>query len=447
MGFAGRFGKLTSISDGRYNRNIENRKGIATEMNRLLTFVLVVVIAFATMGLSAPWLLNQTKLGLDLKGGFEILYEAQPLIAGKTVTKEDLKTTATSLEKRAAGPGGAAEPEVTTEGKNRIRVKIAGVSDINKVKDLMKKPADLQFRSASGCPADTKADRGYCKVELVGSDFVENADSLNRPLVNVHVKDKKKFADITKRLIQQPLAIYLDDVFQSDPVVQQELTDGTAQISGQPDRASAQNLADIINLGALPLKLTEKYTQSVGATLGKQSLQQTVFAGALASVLILAFMLFFYRIPGLVASICLILFVWLLLIAFWLLNATLTLPGIAAFVLGIGIAVDSNIITAERIKDEIRNGKSIASSLRAGAKNSFRTIIDAHITTIIAGSVLYFIGQGSVKGFAIVLIASIVVNIITNVFFPRYLLHLLIKSGKFNKPGYYGVKGDEINAL
>jgi preprotein translocase subunit SecD len=140
-------------------------------------------------------------------------------------------------------------------------------------------------------------------------------------------------------------------------------------------------------------------------------------------------------------------FVWVLLGVFYLMHATLTLPGIAAFVLGIGIAVDSNIITAERIKDELRNGKTISSSLRAGAKNSFRTIIDAHITTLIAGSVLYFMGHGMVKSFAIVLISSILVNIATNVFLPRYMLSLLVRSGYFNKPSHYSVKESEIGAL
>ncbi|MDB4866789.1 MAG: secD [Cohnella sp.] len=420
-------------------------------MKRLLVFVLVVAVTFGVMAVTTPGLLDKTKLGLDLKGGFEILYEAKPLLPGGTVTKTSLNQTAKSLEQRA-NKSGVGEPEVTTEGNNRIRVKIAGVADQDKLRDLMKKPADLQFRSAYGCPADTKADRGYCKVELVGSDFVENAakvsfDQLNRPIVSIQVKDKKTFADITTRLVQKPLAIYLDNVFLSDPVVQQPLTDGSAQITGQPDRASAEKLAQVINLGALPLKLTEKYTQSVGATLGKQSLHATLFAGAIASALILLFMLVFYRLPGLVACICLITYVWVLLGIFWLMGAILTLPGIAAFILGIGIAVDSNIITAERIKDELRSGKTLNSSLRAGAKNSFRTVIDAHITNLIAGLVLYFMGQGSVKGFAIVLIWSIVINILTNVFFPRLLLHLLIQSGKFKKLGYYGVKESEIRAL
>jgi preprotein translocase subunit SecD len=424
-------------------------------MKRLVAFVLVVLVSFGIMGFFAPGLLNGTKLGLDLKGGVEILYEASPLKAGEVVTKSSLQQTALSLQQRA-NRNNVAEPEVTTEGKNRIRLKIpvstgttAKEQDdaVQKIRDLMKRPAELQFRSAEGC-----ADGSYCKVELYGSDFKEGAakveyNSLNQPLVGIVVNDKKKLADVSTRLVGKNLAIYLDDVLQSDPRVEQPLTDGTAVISGQETREKAQSLADIINLGALPLKLTEKYTQSVGATLGKQSLHDTLLGGVIASIIILLFMLYFYRIPGLVASICLIVFVWVLLGVFYLMGATLTLPGIAAFVLGIGIAVDSNIITAERIKDELRNGKTISSSLRAGAKNSFRTIIDAHITTIIAGSVLYFMGHGMVKSFAIVLIASIVVNIATNVFLPRYLLSLLVRSGYFNKPTQYGVKESEIGAL
>ncbi|MBB6633955.1 protein translocase subunit SecD [Cohnella thailandensis] len=416
-------------------------------MKRLLTFVLVVVVAFGAMIWTSPGLLNSTKLGLDLKGGFEILYEAQPLTGSGPVSKESLIETAKSLEDRA-NKTGVSEPEVTTEGENRIRIKIAGVSDEATVREMMKKPAELEFRSASGCAADA----GYCKVELLGSDFVEGAaevvyDNLNNPLISIKVKDKEKFGEITTRLVGQNLAIYLDDEMLSDPVVQQPLTDGNATISGQRTIAEAKELADVINLGALPLSLTEKYSQSVGATLGQKSLEETALAGIVASIVILLFMLVFYRLPGFIACICLLVFVWLLLAVFWMMNATLTLPGIAAFILGIGIAVDTNIITAERIKDEIRNGKSVSSALRSGNKNSFRTVIDAHITNIIVGAVLYFIGQGTVKGFAVVHLASIIINIVTNLFLTRFLLQLIVKSGRFNKPSYYGVKESEIRAL
>lgn len=195
------------------------------------------------------------------------------------------------------------------------------------------------------------------------------------------------------------------------------------------------------------MKLTEKYSQSVGATLGKLSLNQTIKAGLIASVIILAFMIAMYRIPGLVASFSLIVHTWLVLAIFYLGEFVLTLPGIAAFILGIGMAVDANIITYERIKEEMRSGKSVMSAVKAGGKHSFRTIIDSNITTIIAAGVMFFFGTGAVKGFALVLIFDIVTSIITNIYFSRFLLSLLVKANLLKKPKYFGVKESEIRAL
>ncbi|TDF97669.1 protein translocase subunit SecD [Paenibacillus piri] len=409
------------------------------DVKRIIAFLAIVVIIFTSVALTSPQLLGKIKLGLDLKGGFEILYVAEPIEAGKPVTRDSLTQTAASLEKRADDLG-IAEPEITTEGSDRIRVKLAGVSNEEEVRKIMKEPAELTFRGPDG----TK--------EMLGSDFVEGAakvefDQTNRPNIAIQVKDKEKFRKVTEKLIGQPLAIYLNETKLSDPVVQQVLGDGRATISGNYTYDEAKKLADTINLGALPLKLTEKYTQSVGATLGQQSLHQTVEAGIIGSILILIFMLTMYRIPGVVAAITIITYAWLLLFVFDLLNATLTLPGIAAFILGIGIAVDANIITYERIKEEIRSGKSILSSLRAGSKHSFRTIMDANITNIIASVVLYYIGNGAIRGFALITILSTVLSIITNVFFSRLLIHLLIRGNVFKKPGYFGVKESEIRGL
>jgi SecD/SecF fusion protein len=289
-------------------------------------------------------------------------------------------------------------------------------------------------------------------VELVGSDFKEGgADIYQNQLggweISITLKDANKFGEVTKRLVGQRLAIYLDQKLLSDPNVNQEINSTTAQITGDFTRDEAKKIADTINLGALPLKLTEKYTQSVGATLGQKSLEQTLFAGILGTVIILLFMLVFYRLPGLIASISIIAYIWLLLLGFWLLGATLTLPGIAAFILGIGMAVDANIITYERIKEELRSGKTILSSLKAGSKNSFRTIVDANATTIAAGLALFFIGTGSVRGFAVILILSIIVSVITNVAFSRLLLTLLIRSGVIKNKALLGVKESEIRAL
>ncbi|WP_127587823.1 protein translocase subunit SecD [Paenibacillus koleovorans] len=409
------------------------------DLRRLVTFLVIVLVAFGVIAGTSPHLLKQINLGLDLKGGFEILYEAEPIEAGKTVSRDSLVETAKSLEKRA-NASGVAEPEVTTEGTNRIRARLAGVENQDEVRQLLKKPAELSFRGPDG----TK--------ELIGSDFEEGAAQIgfgqtNQPEIQIKVKDAEKFKKVTEKLLGQKLAIYLDETMLSDPTVQNVLTDGRATISGSYSYEEARKIKDTINLGALPLKLTEKYTQSVGATLGQQSLHQTVQAAIIGSIIILIFMVLFYRIPGLVASVTLITYTWVVLLMFYLMNATLTLPGIAALVLGIGMAVDANIIMYERIKEEIRSGKSLLSSLKSGSKHSFRTIMDANITNIIAGIVLYYIGNGAIRGFALTMIVSILVSIVTNVFFSRLLIHLLIRSNLFKKPSYYGVKEADIRGL
>ncbi|WP_410772532.1 protein translocase subunit SecD [Fontibacillus sp. BL9] len=417
-------------------------------MKRIIAFITVVVVSAGIMAWSTPGLLNNVHLGLDLKGGFEILYEATPMEGGAKVSKESLLKTAQSLEERA-NKLGTSEPEVTTEGTNRIRLKLAGVTDEAEVRKQMKEPASLTFRSKDG--TEKTADE-YNKIEMIGTDFAENGaklefNQMNEPLVSIKVKSKDKFAEVTKRLLGQPLAIYMNDTLVSDPVVQAVLTDGTASISVGGDINKAKELRDQINLGALPLQLTEKYSQSVGATLGKQSLNQTIEAGLIASVFILLFMVGMYRVPGLVAAFTLIVHTWLLILVFVWADFTLTLPGIAAFILGIGMAVDANIITNERIHEEMRTGKSIMSAVKAGDKHSLRTVLDSNITTIIVAAVMYWFGTGAVKGFALVLIVEIVLSIATNVYLSRWLLNLLVKAGKLSKPKYFGVKESEIREL
>jgi SecD/SecF fusion protein len=416
--------------------------------SRLIALIVLTVITLGTVAFTTPGVSKGIKLGLDLQGGFEILYKAAPLQDGTTLTKSGLKEAAAALERRA-NVTGVAEPEVTTEGSDRIRVRLAGVTNPEEVRALMKKPAALTFRSADGCAAS----KGYCKVELQGTDFkaggakLDYNGSTNAPIVQIKLKNATKFEEITTRLVGQNLAIYMDEDLVSAPSVSTPISGGTAIITGQKDAAEAKNLASLINAGALPVKLTEIYTQSVGASLGKQSLKQTVEAGIIGTVLVLLFMIVFYRLPGLIANVTLIAYIWLVLVVTYLMHATLTLPGIAAFVLGIGMAVDANIITAERIKEEMRLGKSLLSASRAGARNSFRTIIDAHVTTSIAAIVLYFVGTGAIQGFSLTLIFSIVCSILTNVFLSRLLLWLLIRSGLGKKPGYYGVREEEISAL
>lgn len=410
-----------------------------TNKNRLLGLILTILISLTTVALTSSTVLKGLRLGLDLQGGFEILYEAEPLVEGGEVTKDALRQTAKALMMRA-DKYGVAEPEIVPEGSNRIRARIAGVSDEATVREIMKKPAELTFRGPDGT------------IELRGVDFKEGAakvafNEFNEPIILIEVKDRKKWEDVTRRLLHQPLAIYLDDDLISAPVVQSVMTDGKAQIHGSYSLQEARELAEIINLGALPLKLTEKYTQSVGATLGKRSLEQTVYAGILATIFILLFMMIVYRLPGVIASVSLIVYNWGILLIYYWMNATLTLPGIAAFVLGVGMAVDANIITAERIREEMRSGKSLIAALKSGSRNSLRTIIDANATTTLAGAVLYFVGTGAIQGFAIMLMLSNVFSMVTNVAFSRFMLNLLVRSNVFRKPGYYNVREKDIRPL
>lgn len=424
------------------------------DVKRITAFLMIVIISFATIVWTSPGILKDIRLGLDLKGGFEILYVAKPIEEGGQITAESLREAARSLERRIYAFG-VSEPEVYPEGSDRIRIRIAGVADQEEVRSILKKPAVLTFRSTEGCE-----DGEFCNIEMRGNEFVEGGASVEfhpntgLPYVAIKVKDPDKFLEITTRLSQKPsysvdnaLAIYLDDELISAPGVNEPISGGTAMITGDYTFDEANELKSIINLGALPVELEEKYVQSVGATLGQQSLQKTVTAGIIGLAFILLFMLIYYRLPGIVAVVTLIVYTWMILLVMDWLHAVLTLPGIAALILGVGMAVDANIITFERIKEEIRSGKTILSSLRAGSRHSFRTILDANITTIIAGIVLYYVGTGSIQGFALTLIISILVSILTNVLLSRLLLMLLVRSKFANKPVYFGVKEDEISEL
>ncbi|MDF2647154.1 MAG: secDF [Paenibacillus sp.] len=409
------------------------------DWKRISFFILTVVVVLGAIGATSPSLVDRIKLGLDLKGGFEILYTAEPLTAGQPLTKETLSEAAESLAKRADSFG-VAEPEVYPEGSDRIRVRLAGVENEEEVRSLLSKPAVLTFRGPDGT------------VYMNGTDFVENAAKVsydpntNQPIVEIKMKSREKFKEVTTKLTGSTLSIYLDEKLESSASVNFPIDSDSAIIT-QTSVAGATTVAKMINLGAMPLKLTEKYIQRVDATLGKASLHQTARAGLIASILIFIFMVVYYRAPGLVAAFTLITYVWVLLAIFDFMDATLTLPGIAALVLGAGMAVDANIITYERIREEIRSGKSILSSLKSGSKHSFRTIMDANVTNLIAGIVLYYVGNGAIRGFAVITMMSIIISILTNVLFSRWLLHLIIRGNLLKKPSYFGVKEADIRGL
>lgn len=413
------------------------------------------------MGLTTKNILSNIKLGLDLQGGFEVLYEVKPLDKKQKVDRAMLSSTAEALDKRI-NVLGVSEPNIQIEGEDRIRVQLAGVEDQNKAREILSTEAHLSFRDVDD------------KIMMDGSDLVEGGakqtfDESGRPSVSLQLKSADKFRKVTEEIVGKGapnnlLIIWLDfeeDVdsfveeigkpdpkFLSAPKVDTVFNQNSVSITGSFTVEEATTLANLLNAGALPVELDEVYSTSVGAQFGEQALDKTIFAGIIGIVFIFIFMIAYYRFPGFIATITLSVYIYLILLVFDWMNGVLTLPGIAALILGVGMAVDANILTYERIKEEIKVGKSIQSAFKAGNKNSLATILDANITTLIAATVLFIYGTSSVKGFATMLIVSILVSFITAVYGTRIFLGLWVNSKIFNKkPKFIRVNPSEIKSL
>lgn len=406
---------------------------------RLALFFVLVAAILSTIAVTTPEVLRNLTLGLDLRGGFEVLYQAQPLEKGQEITPQVLADTARALQNRIDVLG-VTEPELSVEPPDRIRVQLAGVPDQEEARRVLGTPAKLTFRDENG------------KVLLTGQDLEERGaaqdfDEVGNPAVRLKLKDADKFAKITREHVGRVMAIYLDENVLSAPVIREPIPSGEAIITGDFTVEEAKELADLLNAGALPVKLVEVQSYAVDASLGELSLRQSLEAGLYGTLAIFIFIIGYYRLPGLIASVSLISYAYLVLLSFVLLDVTLTLPGIAAFILGIGMAVDANILMYERIKEEIRAGKSVPVSVKAGSRRSFLTIFDANITTVLAAAVLFYFGTAGVRGFAVSLIFSIAVSFLTAVALSRILLNLLVRANVAKRPWLYGVKGDEIGEL
>ncbi|KOP72489.1 preprotein translocase subunit SecD [Lysinibacillus sp. FJAT-14745] len=428
--------------------------------SRIVAFVLLMVIFTATIGTTVGGVLKDIKLGLDLQGGFEVLYEVKELHKGDKITPGVLSATATALSERVNAIG-VSEPSIQVEDKNRIRVQLAGVEDQESARELLSTSANLTFRDVDD------------NLLLDGNDLKpggakDSFDQQNRPIVSLTLKDAKKFADITSKIAAKPagqnlLVVWLDfeegvDSYKAESqkakpryasaaTVNQTLNTTDVMISGNFTVEETKNLAGILDAGALPVKLNEIYSTSVGAQFGDQALKSTIFAGVVGVVLIFLFMLFYYRLPGLISIITLAIFTFLVLVVFDWINAVLTLPGIAAIVLGIGMAVDANILAAERIREELRVGYSVKQAFQIGSKQSLSAIVDAQLTTLLAAAVLFQFGTSSVKGFATTLIISILLSFLTAVWGSRVLLGLLVNSGYFNNPAWFGIAKSKQHSL
>lgn len=403
----------------------------------------IVAILLVVGSLFTPVVKN-LNFGLDLQGGFEVLYRVES-IDGSKVTKDMVTNTYKTIGRRIDVLG-VSEPSIIVEGDDKIRVQLAGITNPEEARMVLSQAANLTFRDTS--------DNLIMNSDVLKSGGAKvGQDDRGYPAVALSVKNKDKFFEMTKAISQKSdnrIVIWLD--YDSDDSFKNEETkcgslsaskclsvatvsQGFASdviIQGDFDQAEVKNLVELINSGSLPTKLVELSSKTVGASFGADSLDKTFTAGVIGVSLIMLFMIAFFKFSGFVASVGLFIYTFLTFLTFWLVGGVLTLPGIAAVVIGIGMAVDSSVIAFSRIKDELVAKNNIKDAVTKGNKNSFMTIFDSNITTLLVALVLFIFGESSIKGFATMLIISIIVTMLVMVFLTRMLLNLFVKTGYFD---------------
>ena len=377
---------------------------------------------------------NLLNYGLDLTGGVYIVLQADE--SDGVVTSDTLDKSIATIRTRIDSLG-VKEPTITKQGNDKIRISIPDVENQQEAIDLIGKTALLEFVGPEGDVILTGAD-------IEASDYSQYTDSsgISSPAVRLTFNEDgtQKFSEATTLYINQVIEIRLDDEVISDPVVNAVITDGVAYITKIGDKDKAVNLATLIRAGALPVNFEIVQVETIGPTLGQDSLSKSFTGGIVGILLVLLFMLIYYKGPGAAADIALTIYALLYLFILAYFQVTLTLPGIAGIILSIGMAVDANVIIFERIKEEIRLGKSILSSIQSGFHRALTSIIDANITTLIAGFALFFFGTGPIRGFALTLIVGVSVSMVTAVFATKRLLKSIILIFDIKRPSFFGIK-------
>ncbi|AAK80235.1 protein-export SecD/SecF family membrane protein [Clostridium acetobutylicum] len=365
--------------------------------------------------------------GLDLQGGVSVVEEIQ----GK-VNSDAMGRTIELLNLRV-NKLGVSETTVSRVGNNKIEIDVPGMYNKDEVINKIGKTGKLKFVGPDKKTVLTGSD---VKKATAGTD-----PNTNQPIISLQLNSSgtKKFADATQKFLGQKISIYMDTDLLSDPTVDSVITGGNAQITGNKSIQEAQRIANIINSGALPVTLKVVQSKTVGASLGASALPNSILAGAVAICIIFLFMILVYRIPGLMADIALVLFTVLVLGAFVAVKVTLTLSGIAGLLLTIGMAVDANVLIFERFKEELKIGKTVRSAFDAGFHRAMSSIIDSNVTTIISGVILYALGSGEVKGFALTLVIGVLISMVTAIIVTRRLLMWAIDMGLINKASHFGV--------
>lgn len=392
-------------------------------------------VVYYGLGSKNLFSVKNIRQGLDLRGGVSIIYQAD-----KNNPTADEMSSAKSLIQGRLDRKNFTEAEVAVQGTNRIRVDIPGVDDAEEAVSEIGKTAQLTFRDEQGnilmngieirnAGKQITQENGQAKI-MVSLEFTSNGQKL--------------FEEATEKNIGKKILICLDNEIISMPTVQQKITGGNATITGDFDAQGAEDLAALIRAGSLPFNLYVISLDNVGAKLGSDALESSLIAGITGVLLVILFMLIFYRVLGFAADIALLIYIGLVLGFLSLFGITLTLPGIAGIILSIGMAVDANVIIFERIKEELNNKRSMRVSIKSGFSKAFSAIFDGNITTLIAAVVLYCFGSGPIKGFSQTLSLGIVLSMFTALFISKLLVNNLVSMG-INNPKFFGVKGETVN--
>ena len=399
----------------------------------LLKLIAVIAVIVGVFFAFVSPLANSIRQGLDLQGGTHVVLEAVDTPEAQ-VNDDAMQRVVKIMEKRV-NELGLTEPLIQRQGERRIIIELPGIKDPDSAIKTIGKTAMLEFKDEDG------------NTVMTGTDL-KNAQASTNPqtgqnVVNLEFSDEgaKKFADLTTKNVGRRIAILLDGEVLTNPNVREPITGGRAEITGQESQEEAHRIAMLLRSGALPVKVNIIETRTVGPTLGQDSKDKSEFAFVIGISAVLAFMVLFYRLSGLIADLIFMAYVILLLFLLKMLDATLTLPGVAGIILSIGMAVDANVLIFEHFKEEFRLGKTLRLSMEAGFKRAFTTIFDSNITTIIAALVLFFFGTGTIKGFAITLGLGVVLSMLTAITLTQYMLKLLIASNICKNPAVYGATG------
>ena len=369
--------------------------------------------------------------GLDLNGGVYIVYEAED---GVNPTADEMDAAVSMIRERLDRRNWT-EAEVSKEGSRRIRLEIPGIDNPEEAIAQIGQTAELMFVDSDGQGVVEGKDvanavRAYQNDQMGTQQVVVSLE--------FNAEGTQKFAEATKNNIGKPIYILMDGTIISMPNVNEQITGGKAVISGSFSDDEAKELAELIKAGSLPFKLNILEYNTVGATLGANALSTSLIGGSIGILLVIIFMLIYYKVPGLAASLALLIYIPTELILINALNVTLTLPGIAGVVLSVGMAVDANVIIFERIKEEVKSGKTLRLSINNGFSRAFSAIIDANVTTLIAGLVLLWLGTGAIKGFAITLMLGIVISMFTAIVITRFIIKNMVGAGLKNPKLYAG---------